>query len=539
MVYECIRQCDRYELLYEEIDFDHRQVSTDFDFYVFNYHDLTSMAWLDTESVRALPGIKMTLVLEVAPNDPFVRVSSSDFDAYVVLDPTVASSNARVHAFPRPLEPPPPDLPAPPAGRPVIGTFGLPTPGKGFHRLIEAVNDEFDDALVRFNIPVGDHTPDASSVEATIRNLQSSAKPGVEVVVTRDFMSKPDLIRWCARNSLNAFLYERAMPGLAAATDQALSSGRPIAVSANDTFRHLHSYVKPYPFRSLRESIRFSGPEVARMQADWSQAAFARTFETLLSREIRAQHSPRRPGHVLLRPKTRLDRWRKQLSVDNLVPPIVSQVARKTRARLTPKPSTPTPKSPVAFASPLLGSFSAHGEDLWVDLLLGSKSLGHYVELGAQDFRRNNHTYRFYRRGWSGLLIATAPETREQLARNRPRDVVLSIAPDAQRNRSLWDDLAANAAQPIDFMSLDLSAYGPTILSGNDWSMCRPAVLLVTLTQARDEIVWKLQRHDFGLMINNEFVGVFVDMANKTEATWSRPAEIAVLDAKGTLQRGA
>src|SRR5262249_57082534 len=98
----------------------------------------------------------------------------------------------------------------------------------------------------------------------------------------------PDLIRWCARNNLNAFLYERAMPGLAAATDQALSSGRPIAVSANDTFRHLHDYVKPYPFRSLKESIRLSGPEVARMQADWSQAAFAPTFETVLFGETRA-----------------------------------------------------------------------------------------------------------------------------------------------------------------------------------------------------------------------------------------------------------
>ena len=116
---------------------------------------------------------------------------------------------------------------------------------------------------------------------------------------------------------------------------------------------------------------------------------------------------------------------------------------------------------------------------------------------------------------------------------------MLSIAPDPQRNRGLWHDLVANAVQPIDFMSLDLTAYSPTILSGNDWSMCRPAVLLVTLTQARDEIVWELQRHDFGLMINNEFVGVFVDMANKTEATWSRPAATAVLDAKGTLQRGA
>jgi glycosyltransferase involved in cell wall biosynthesis len=284
MAYQALIRSDRYSLEYQEIDKKHRRVPTGFDFFVFNYHLRTSMSWVDTRCIRRLPGLKTTLVLEVAPNNPFVEVSPDDFDCYLVLDPTITPVASRVYPFPRPLEEVA-DLPIyEDSGRPVIGTFGLPTSGKGFDKIVEAVNREFDSALIRMNIPSAQYINDRlkKEVNEVIATCRKLAKPGVEVLITHDFMSKADLIRWCARNTLNCFLYNRSMPGLAATTDQAISSGRPLAVSDNDTFRHLYPYLTPYPQRSLKESIAVSQSEVEAMQRAWSPAAFAREFEQVL-----------------------------------------------------------------------------------------------------------------------------------------------------------------------------------------------------------------------------------------------------------------
>lgn len=69
MAFECLRQSDRYALDYLEIDAQTPQFGI-YDFYLLNYHHAT-MSWLDTRSLRQLPGKKFTLVLETLPNNPF------------------------------------------------------------------------------------------------------------------------------------------------------------------------------------------------------------------------------------------------------------------------------------------------------------------------------------------------------------------------------------------------------------------------------------------------------------------------------------
>ncbi|MEO6583897.1 MAG: hypothetical protein ABIO05_06210, partial [Ferruginibacter sp.] len=66
-------------------------------------------------------------------------------------------------------------------------------------------------------------------------------------------------------------------------TDQAIISGRPLAVSQNDTFRHILAYLQPYPAQSLKESIQNSLPKVMQMKEDWRTENFIEAFEKLLS----------------------------------------------------------------------------------------------------------------------------------------------------------------------------------------------------------------------------------------------------------------
>ena len=289
MVFEALKLSERYELEYYELSpATVPGVGMHYDFYVFNYHHAT-MAWLDTKSVSKLPGVKLTFVLEMLPNQPFALCPPDDFDGYCVLDPTMNVDNSKVYGFPRPLEDAGRLEPYQDTGIPIIGSFGFGTAGKGFELVVDAVNREFRRAVVRINIPPATFADNDTfklhkmSYAQYLTDLcRKVAAPGIDVQVTYDFLSKQELINWCGENTLNCFLYHRDQPGLAATTDQAISSGRPLAVSANETFRHIHQYIRPYPFLSLREAIQTTAPAVKKMQEDWHPLNFGKRFESVL-----------------------------------------------------------------------------------------------------------------------------------------------------------------------------------------------------------------------------------------------------------------
>ncbi len=282
MVYQCLLLSRNISWDYCEIDADNRSIDRGYGLYFFNYHPVT-MGWLETSSLKKNLGTVFTMILEVSPGDAFVMCPENDFSYYCVLDPTIISRRRNVFTFPRPLEKINTPLTDPKNEIPVIGTFGFATKGKGFQHVVEAVNKEFEKAIVKINIPYGDFVPESASYAAFLGDVcKKKAKPGVEVRVTHDFMSKVDLIQWCASNTLNCFLYDRQMPGLAATTDQAIVSGRPLSVSDNDTFRHITAYLPPYPAFSLKDSIEKSTAIVQKINTDWSPENFARKFDDIL-----------------------------------------------------------------------------------------------------------------------------------------------------------------------------------------------------------------------------------------------------------------
>jgi hypothetical protein len=258
-----------------------------YDFWVFNWHPVTMASHLDPACIAKLPGRKFTLVLELEPDDPLRGVPPGVFDAYIALDPTTPATD-RIFPFPRPLD----DNPRRPIPLshdvPVIGSFGFGTPGKGFELLVDAVNREFEKSVVRINIPSGTYAAfdgiHGQSYPKYIASLcKRIAKPGIDVCFTDKFMSPSELVSWCGGNDLNCFMYTRRQPGLSATTDQAIISGRPLLTSSNDTFRHIHRYISPYPVTSLRQAIETTAPLVGRMQQDWSRASFSTTFCRMLA----------------------------------------------------------------------------------------------------------------------------------------------------------------------------------------------------------------------------------------------------------------
>lgn len=303
MVFECIKDSPNYSLDYFTIDAidigalvsegrvrsrgskeDAGEIG--YDFWVFNWHFCTMAIHIDLESIGRVPGTKFAILLEVEPGNPLRHVAVDVFDGYIALDPSIPVMG-KIFPFPRPL----PGEGRRPVGRnavPVISSFGFGTPGKGFAFLVEAVNREFDQAIVRVNIPPGDYTQSFDGIHGTdypryLASLcQRIAKPGISIQFTYDFMTPEELLDWCMESDLNCFLYTRRQSGLSATTDQSILSGRPLLTGTNDTFRHIHKYIPPYPVMSLRQALESSTPSVHRLQQDWSYSSFTRTFERML-----------------------------------------------------------------------------------------------------------------------------------------------------------------------------------------------------------------------------------------------------------------
>ncbi|MDJ0447112.1 DUF4214 domain-containing protein [Methylocystis sp. JR02] len=304
MVYNCINNSAYYNLDYFSLDmFDCAKLALEgrldpfgaagtaaadpYDFWVFNWHFITMAPHLDLASIGRLPGLKFCILLELEPGNPLRHVALDVFDGYIALDPTTLATG-KIFPFPRPLEGEPRRFPHVPRDVPIISSFGFGTPGKGFELVVDAVNREFERAIVRVNVPQGAYTSSSDDIHGKDypRSLASVceriAKPGIEVRFTFDFMTPENLLDWCSESDLNCFLYTRRQSGLSATTDQAIMSGRPLLTGTNDTFRHIHHYIPPYPVMSLRQAMETSAPLVRRIQDDWSRESFRRTFERML-----------------------------------------------------------------------------------------------------------------------------------------------------------------------------------------------------------------------------------------------------------------
>ena len=425
MTFNALKLSKRYQIDYVEVDSDERTFSADYDVFVFNYHPIT-MRWLDTRCLRRLNGLKLTVVLEVLPNDPFPMCPRNVFDGYLVLDPTMRHEDKRVFAFPRPLEKFEPQVSYADTSIPVIGTFGFATHGKGFERVIEAVNTEFDRAVVRINIPHGTYVARSAEYAQELADACfARARKGVEVRVTHDYMTKQQLVDWCASNTLNCFLYDRNMPGLAATTDQAIVAMRPLSVSRNDTFRHITQYVRPYPEWSLRDSIAKSLPGVAQMKADWAPARFAERFEQVLS-ECRATESVRTGAKRFSLGKRGLDRRMADAGVDRWNKLLKGCVDFKRNTVLFMR------LAKLQYERMIVRnyvSYSQAGEDLIVRSLFRSFGVEKisYLDVGANHPGYISNTFFFYKMGCTGVCIEPNLRLYKKHRQLRPSDVCLNM----------------------------------------------------------------------------------------------------------------
>ena len=283
MCYDALKLSDMYVLDYTE-EF---AVDQNYDFMVYNHH-MTVNNWITENDIKRFGKPTFCIVIEVGLQGSPIKKVPDYFDHYIVLDPTIQETSS-IHAFGRPVEYFNLDVhPYIPRTIPKIGSFGFATPGKSWHKIVESVQNEFEEAEIHLNIPNGTYTPYYKQlVDDIIQNCNTIIrKPGIKLILTHEFWTKYEVLRFCSQNTLNFFYYDRETTydaGLSAVTDQAIASGRPLLVTSDSTFRHIHKYLDCYPNMSIKKCIETSQSAVLQMKSDWSSYNFVKKFENILT----------------------------------------------------------------------------------------------------------------------------------------------------------------------------------------------------------------------------------------------------------------
>ena len=289
---------------------------------IYNYHP-DVMAWLCTKTTKGAYqnhianikcpqiGIIHEITQQIADEatgnpssiflgDPRKKLNSL-FDFYIAADPTLLLLNPIVFKTGRLV----PTYKDSNLGIekiiPVIGSFGFATANKGFEELVKQVQEEFDEATIRINMPFayfGDRDgTNAKKIAEECRNIIH--KKGIKLKISHDFLEeKNDMLNFLSGNSLNAFFYQdKGGRGLSSALDNALAVKKPIAISNCPMFRHILQ-ARPsvcIEDNSLKEILKNGFSPLEKLASDWNEEnllwEYERILDTIFKRSFEKLHT--------------------------------------------------------------------------------------------------------------------------------------------------------------------------------------------------------------------------------------------------------
>jgi hypothetical protein len=258
---------------------------------LLNFHQLT-IGWADGWPLWSL-GIPVIGIMHEMTDTIADHTDDTQFDSYIFHDPTAKFSNPLFFKAGRLIRPLTTELPPPP--RVTIGSFGFATPGKNFEGLVARAHAEFDDCLIRLNIPFSSFCDmDGSQARLVAARCQSIiSKPGVDIEISHDFMDLDQVVTFLAANSLNAFFYDTQDDrGISSAIDLALAARRPIALRRGALMRHLFD-AQPSIFvdeRSLREIMESGTTPLLPYLDAWTGKNIRADYEAILEKVLSRWH---------------------------------------------------------------------------------------------------------------------------------------------------------------------------------------------------------------------------------------------------------
>ncbi|MFH0936612.1 MAG: hypothetical protein ABH971_03235 [bacterium] len=221
------------------------------------------------------------------------KLDNSLFDSYIAADPTLLLKNPLVYKTGRIIPKYINEFPV--SANLVITSFGFGTAKKGFSNLVNKIQEEFDTAEIRINIPFAEYG-DKNGEEAkkyAIKCKELLHKPGIKLNITHNYFDQKQLLDFLAQSSLIAFFYEDKIGrGISSVIDYALAVNRPIAISDSIMFRHILDTEPSICINdvSLKQIISNRVTPLKKFAEEWTHEnllwEYERIINSVLKREV-------------------------------------------------------------------------------------------------------------------------------------------------------------------------------------------------------------------------------------------------------------
>lgn len=277
----------KYNVIYSEPDSETRLLSliaaVDPVIIIYNYLAQT-MSWLThpgIERIRAL-GIEQGLIVH---NIGYAQI----FDFYLHQNPRHPQVGPNFPLL-RPLFQYP-EIPSGHAwgycGPDRIGTFGFALPEKNYASIVQFINSQFDEAVIKMHLTAAHFRPDQGWLEMIRSECDRQiTKPGVTLEITSDFRGDDAILDFLTGNDLNVFLYQHFphYNGISSVIDYALSVRKPIAVCKSGLFSHINDVTPSICVEdsTLPEIMQRGFEPLQRFHDEWSNSNFVRHLEEIL-----------------------------------------------------------------------------------------------------------------------------------------------------------------------------------------------------------------------------------------------------------------
>jgi hypothetical protein len=231
--------------IYEEID-SYEQYKNiinipDITHIIYNYHEAT-MPWLNDYNIQrvvkniGIPHESSVNLFDIICNiDPnATETIHTQIKRYSLPRPIYESFETKTNAFIEMHKD---------SGLPIFGSFGFGFESKGFHKIVDMINKQYDNAIIKFVIPISgfDPNPNTLHIMSKLCN-EKNIKPGIILLITHDFFSTNEILTFLQSNTMNIFLYDELHGrGISSVIDYALSVKKPIGISDSYMFRNIYS----------------------------------------------------------------------------------------------------------------------------------------------------------------------------------------------------------------------------------------------------------------------------------------------------------
>jgi hypothetical protein len=244
-VFNILKKCRQVQYVYHEVDseLEYNQILRRYrnkETLIFNYHPST-MPWLNSSSI---PQKQQTIgILHECDADFFTKKISIDPDA---------TESFHVYNIPRPLLD---NISYRPSKQfeqfvsfgkeqdvPIFGSFGFGFQNKGFPKIVQMVNEQYDKAIIKMVITCAQFGGEQETLCKTCQEcFDENKKPDIILMIHTEFISEEDLLVFLRSNTMNLFLYDRLEGrGISSTIDYALSVQRPLGISNSSMFRHIY-----------------------------------------------------------------------------------------------------------------------------------------------------------------------------------------------------------------------------------------------------------------------------------------------------------